>query len=453
MARVMRAAQERIYPMGLSEAWRLLADTDHLNRSIGLPSVEFSPLNGAKGELVREAHARAYGIVPVRWKEYPFDWVRERRYLVRREFEGGPLAVIEVGLELEPAQSGVHVLVYADFTPANFTGRILWRLGAGLVDRTIEFCDHYLRRRDEGRIDPVPVAGRPVLDERRLGEALAQLRARPVSRQLLPYLEARVREGADDQVLRLRAFAVAESWNADRAETLRLFLHAASAGLFQLAWQLMCPNCRVPKAQATSLATLPPQFHCDTCGITYDTALDRRVELRFSVHPRVRRASDAIYCIGGPLRMPHVAAQQFLRPGESRPLAPPLEEPLRLRAVGGSGELVVQPAPPARAAREISLIYAAGRWTGPLSLTGEDQQTLALPAGCSLVLRNQTAGPLLAVLEDLRWTDEAVTAAAALDLQEFRELFPAERPDPARWRAPESGYTVGGTVAAATEGQ
>jgi hypothetical protein len=52
-----------------------------------------------------------------------------------------------------------------------------------------------------------------------------------------------------------------------------------------------------------------------------------------------------------------------------------------------------------------------------------------MPAGSSLVLRNQTAGALLMVLEDIRWTDEALTAPQALALPEFRELFPGERPD------------------------
>jgi len=75
---------------------------------------------------------------------------------------------------------------------------------------------------------------------------------------------------------------------------LRLFLHATSAGLFELRWQLMCPNCRVPKAETGSLAQLPVQFHCDTCGISYYGDFDQRVELRFSVHPAIRGASSQV---------------------------------------------------------------------------------------------------------------------------------------------------------------
>ncbi len=419
--------------MSISEAWKLLADTDHLNRSVGLPSVQFSPLNGPKGEFVRDAHTRLWGFVPLRWKEYPFWWVRERCYRVRREFEGGPIAVLEGGLELQPADAGVRVLVYADSTPANFTGKFLWRVCARVVTDTLEFCDHYLARKQAGEVDPVPVEATPEVDRQLLEDALAGLLRKPVSKDLAHLLQKRILEGSDDQVLRVRAFTVADAWQAERMDTLRLFLYAAETGLFRLAWQLMCPNCRVPKAQASSLATLPPRFHCDTCGIMYDTQLDQRVELRFSINPAVRRAQDAIYCIGGPLRTPHVMAQQFLRQGEAATLElPPLEGAFRARAVGGSGSLVLKPAPPARKSGEVSLIYAAGKWAGPLSLMNDRQDELSVPAGSALVLRNQTAGALLMVVEDVRWTDEALTAPQALALPEFRELFPGERPDISR---------------------
>src|SRR5215471_14216652 len=102
----IRFERERSYPMPVAESWRLLADTDHLNRAIGLPSVEFSTL---PDPLIRRAQARAFGVIPVRWHELPFGWIRERLYAVRREFEGGPIAAIVSGIDLLPAEQGVTV--------------------------------------------------------------------------------------------------------------------------------------------------------------------------------------------------------------------------------------------------------------------------------------------------------------------------------------------------------
>jgi len=418
----MRFEQARSYPMTLAEAWRLLADTDHLNRSIGLPAVQFSAL---PDPLIRQARAKAFGVIPVRWQELPFDWIRERRYAVRREFDGGPIAVMIVGLELRPAEDGVTVLSYAECTPANISGRLAWRLTRSSVTDLLDFCDHYLQRREAGRTDPVPVpSGRPTVNRALLDARLRDLASAPVQPELVPLLKERIVDGSDDQLTGIRPFALAGLWDADRFEVLRLFLHATSAGLFELRWELMCPNCRVPKAETGSLAQLPVRFHCDTCGITYDSDFDQRVELRFSIHPAIRRASSQVYCIGGPLRMPHSVAQQYLRPHEDRRIDLSLTGPVQLRTVRAAHRLLLAPAPAGTRDRDITLTYSSGRWVGPHSLARDDG--LAVPDGSHLVLRNQTEGPILAAIEDLAWTSEATSAAQVTTMQEFRELFSSE---------------------------
>src|SRR5581483_414806 len=139
-------------------------------------------------------------------------------------------------------------------------------------------------------------------------------------------------------------------------------LHATRARLFDASWQLMCPTCRVPKAAVDDLGQLPPQFHCDTCGIVYSVDVERNVELRFSISPAVRETRDEIYCIGGPLRMPHVVAQQHLRPHEDRPVELAVGENLQLRTIGSTQELNLVPGPAGRTT-EIKVTYAAGRWS------------------------------------------------------------------------------------------
>jgi adenylate cyclase len=418
----IRFERERSYPMSVAEAWRLLADTDHLNRAIGLPSVEFSALSDP---LIRQARAKAFGLVPVRWHEFPFDWIRERRYAVRREFDGGPIAVMVVGIELLPAGQGVTVRSYAECTPANVSGRLAWRLARGSVTDLLDFCDRYLQGKEAGRADPVPVPrARPAVARALLERRLGQLSAAPVRPELIPLLKQRLCEGSDDQLTGIRPFALAGLWGADRLDVLRLLLHATSAGLFELRWELMCPNCRVPKAEAGSLAQLPVQFHCDTCGIAYDADFDQRVELRFSAHPAIRRVSSQVYCIGGPLRMPHTVAQQYLRPHEDRRIDLTLNGLVQLRTVRAAHRLRLAPAPAGPRARDITITYASGRWTGPHSLTSDG--SLTVPCGCHLVLRNQTEGPILAAIEDLAWTNEATSAAQVTTMQEFRELFSSE---------------------------
>jgi len=122
----------------------------------------------------------------------------------------------------------------------------------------------------------------------------------------------------------MRPFALARAWKASADEVLGMFLHATRLGLLNLIWELMCPNCRVPKAEYKTLAELSNQFHCDMCGINYDANFDQYVELCFSVNPRVRRARDQVYCVGGLYHVPHIVSQQHLAPGGERAFSVPV---------------------------------------------------------------------------------------------------------------------------------
>jgi adenylate cyclase len=444
----IRYEQERHYAMSVGEAWRILADTDHLNRSIGLPAVEFSPLEGGD-PLVRQARAKAFGAITLRWKEYPFDWVRERRYAVRREFESGPIDWLEGGIELAPTEGGVTVKSYANFTPANVTGRFLWRLGRAPVKALLDFCDLYLSRKAAGKADPAPVPKvRTPVDLGRLDAMLEQLGRAPVQHELIPLLRERILEGSDDQLTSIRPFALADVWAADRLDVLRLLLHAARAGLFEFRWELMCPSCRVPKAEAGTMAEIPPRFHCDTCGISYATDVEQRVELRFSINPAVRRAAHEVYCIGGPLRMPHIIAQQYIGPHEDRRVDVELAEPLLLRTIGGGHQLPLAQCPPSSRVTEVKLTYAGGRWVGPHSLVEAD--CLTVPEGAVVTLRNQTEGAVLAVLESLEWTRDATTAGEVIALQDFRDLFGSEMLAPRRHLAMQHVALLFSSVADST---
>lgn len=421
-AKTIRVEEQRRYGMSPGEAWRLLADTEHLNRTVGLPPIEFTQL---PDPLLRGARTKALRILPVRWREFPFEWVREQRYVVRREFENGPLNSVEVGIELTPAGDDVIVKSFADFSADNVAARLLARLGRRPVAELLDFCDLYLARKASGRADPVPTPEvEAVIDLDRLERLLVGLAAAPVRPELIAPLRRRIAEGSDDQLVRVRAFALADTWHADRLEVLRLMLYATRCGLFELRWELMCPNCRVPKQEVDSLNSLPVRFHCEICGISYGADFDESVELRFSIHPSVRQAADQVYCIGGPLRMPHIAAQQYLGPGEQRELTIVASAPLQLRTVGSTRRLRIVAGARDERIPAVRVTFADGAWVAPHSLAEAD--ALQLPEGAALKLHNQTGRAVLAVLEDDAWTTEATTAARVTALQEFRDLFSSE---------------------------
>ncbi len=86
-----RFIAEKVLPLPPAQVWELLSNTEHLNRTIGLPSVVYEAPVVSDGDFYRHASIKLLGLISVRWKEYPFRWVRHERYSVLRVFEGGLL--------------------------------------------------------------------------------------------------------------------------------------------------------------------------------------------------------------------------------------------------------------------------------------------------------------------------------------------------------------------------
>ena len=101
-----RFSAEKVLPLPLAQVWELLSHTEHLNRTIGLPSVVYDAPVVTADDFYRQASIKLLGLISVRWKEYPFCWVRHERYSVLRVFEGGLLERVVGEIELQESPAG-----------------------------------------------------------------------------------------------------------------------------------------------------------------------------------------------------------------------------------------------------------------------------------------------------------------------------------------------------------
>jgi class 3 adenylate cyclase len=414
-----RFSAEKVLPLPPAQVWELLSNTEHLNRTIGLPSVNYEAPVVTDDDFYRHASTKLLGLIPVRWKEYPFRWVRYEGYSVLRVFEGGLLERVVGGIELQECPAGTVVRVFAQITPRHLLGRLLAPLlGRKTVWDVMRYCDAAVALSRSGSASPYPRSRtRSSVSHTQLRARLQQLTQMPIQQDLLTLLQHHLEEGTDEEVLRMQPYALAEAWHREPREVLRLFLYATKVGLLTLQWELMCPNCRVPKAEYDTLGSLKLRYHCDLCGIDFEADFERYVELRFSVHPAVRQAKDAIYCIGGPSNARHIVAQQYLEPGETQEVAVRLgAEVLRLRALRFNQ--TAQLAPTAISAAPLELVYDDKGWTPSHLVYG--------PGRTNLRLHNRTSRVLVAVLEHLEWDPYTATALQVTTMQEFRDLFAAE---------------------------
>jgi class 3 adenylate cyclase len=103
-------------------------------------------------------------------------------------------------------------------------------------------------------------------------------------------LERVVREGTDRELCRVNALAFAGRHGLDEGRTIDGFLHAASLGLFDISWNVLCPGCGgVLDTNASLKTVIKEEYICALCAAGYEPTLDELVEVTFTVNPRVRR--------------------------------------------------------------------------------------------------------------------------------------------------------------------
>ncbi len=402
--------------------WQVLSQTDRLNRHIGLSPVQYDGLTSDSSGFYRAARGSVAGIA-LSWREYPFQWENQERYSVVRIYDKGPIDRFEGGLRLEDSGTGKTTLnLFSDISGRGVAGRALVPLIARqFMQKTIRFCENNLV---PDAILPArgPAPGRAHVDENLLARLIIQLKERPVQASYADALAHHLRTAGDDETAALRPFEWARGAGLDDHEALRTCLHGVKAGILNMRWAMMCPNCRVSKAESSTLSAVEGQVHCDLCGVGYDLNFDRYVELKFAVHPAVRRAEGAVFCIGGPFQSPHVLMQKRIEAGETT-LFPLLSarQTLRLRILKHNKSVEVTPDAPSQS----RLVWNGKQWSvpnarGPFSVENCSDQTIFV------------------ALEKTEWDDSAVTAARVTMLQEFRDLFSSEVLSPGRQVAVEN---------------
>ncbi|MFN8568773.1 MAG: DUF5939 domain-containing protein [Kouleothrix sp.] len=235
---------------------------------------------------------------------------------------------------------------------------------------------------------------------------------------LIAQLAAHVRRADDPDVIRMRPFALADAWGQPRLELLRLFLYATRAGLLDMEWDVLCPNCRGPSVRTATLQDLSTDAHCSSCNIRYDINFDESVELRFTVSPSIRATTDLAYCIGGPANTRHIVSQIWLPPRGTKQLhmrLDPGEYRLRTRQLAPIALVSVAPGHLADSASV--QLDAAQLHVGQAHLAA---------GPVTLSLENTSAESLLLVLEQTAWSAQAASAALVTSMAEFRQLFSSQ---------------------------
>jgi hypothetical protein len=416
-------------PYAPERIWRYVADTQRMDRAVGLPRARFTRVERPEGGEDVTGEYRIFDRLTVaRWREHPFAWERPRHYSVVREYTRGPVVRFYGGAELEPLapENGggeqTRIRVFAEMTPRHPAFAPLIR----------QFVARRSMRRSQLQYETIAAylagqAKQPFVNPLSIGKARGRTTAEQIVERLLregvQLAPARrladwLLEMADEEVTGMRPIELARRWGTDERETIEAFLRATTSGILQMRWELICPSCRGVKAEAAHLKDLAGEGYCPACHLPFSANVDEAIEARFYPAPAVRRADAGAYCVGSPMDTPHRLAQATVRPGESTGW--------RLRLA--PGPYTVR-SPQSRGVMRIEVTASAGPSNANLTF----QPTMILPdllhlaAGdITIHLHNQTEHILTAVLDDGHWTRLALTPGLLMTMPAFRALFSVE---------------------------
>src|SRR5215470_16339553 len=103
-------------------------------------------------------------------------------------------------------------------------------------------------------------------------------------------IEALVRDAPDRALCRVNVIDFARQAGIDEERAIATFLHAARLGLFELAWNVLCPGCGGVLDTSTTLKSVnKDEYDCALCASGYQPTLDEMVEVTFTVSRRVRK--------------------------------------------------------------------------------------------------------------------------------------------------------------------
>jgi class 3 adenylate cyclase len=121
-------------------------------------------------------------------------------------------------------------------------------------------------------------------------ESLFSILRRTAAPEVVAAIEELVAKGSDAELNRINVLAFAAKRGLRPDDVIAAFLHASRLGIFEMAWNVLCPGCGGVLGEATNLKGIHEDvYSCSLCAAGYEPTLDEMVEIVFTLSPRVRR--------------------------------------------------------------------------------------------------------------------------------------------------------------------
>jgi class 3 adenylate cyclase len=399
--------------------WPLVSDTNRFNHDTGLPPMIL--LGTSKGVKRIKLDVP---VVNVEWEEEPFEWIYPYHFGILRRYKTGPFKEMRVDCHMERAEnSGTRLIYKVRMQSRNILGDVVTPLVIGVVSAK-RFGEAF-KKYDQIIADKEQAFGTQAskhfssASRNNLKNKIARLKEQNIDGVSLDRLTEFLERADDISVQQMRPYTLADGWGLPRRAVLEVFLRATRAGIIDMYWDVLCPECRGVTDDFANLNELHGASHCGACQMDFNAHFDENIEVIFRPNESVRKVDAKVqFCVGtSPQRQPRVILNNLVVPareemsvgvmfneGRYNVYAAELDGAQILSATNkGADEVAIY----ARATDLPNEIVNVG-FTPRLKLINETDQ-------------NQTFSIVSA-----DWVDQAATAADVTTLQVFRDLFSSE---------------------------
>ncbi len=398
------------------DVWRVISDTNRVNEAAGgVAPYTVEDVAQPDGSVIRHGRGRM-GPFTAAWTEGFGEWVESSYVGQVRNYTRGPARRLAAVFQVTPDGGGSRVTYDFDVTWDSAVGRLFDLLGVWVkVPEALVQVAGARIAASAGNITAPPLAPLALStdQQQRLDRVVGEIEQGPYSgRSLARRLADTLVAGSAVDARRIRPLALAREWDADAGAVIALCLAGQAAGLLVMRWAVLCPRCRVGKAQVGNLYELPEGVHCSSCNIDYERDFAANVELVFSPADWLRQIDDGEFCFMGSDSAPHVKVQRTVTAGQA--LTVPLTLAAgryRLRTVEAGGQWDVE---------------HDGGGLPDVVARGQEVHAGRVGAAGAVTLRNDSDRELNLVIEELEWTRDALTGTQVVAMPAFRDLCPEQ---------------------------
>lgn len=106
-------------------------------------------------------------------------------------------------------------------------------------------------------------------------------------RTIIDKIEKFILQSGSKQLYKINANELSQTFNVSAKELLRIMLYFSAQGIFNISYDIQCPDCKLITSEYNSLSEIIQETHCPQCGIDVDVDFGKSAFITFVINDKI----------------------------------------------------------------------------------------------------------------------------------------------------------------------